>query len=186
MRKILKIWALIRMNLCNFMKDYEKLREECLQEVLSAGILPGNISSWTINTRAKSRWGLCKKKGDSYEISISDSLLSDERVSEKACKTTIIHEILHTCKDSMKHTGNWKKYAEIMNAKYGYDIKRVSSGSEKGVEDYKVKHRAVKYKYRCRRCGQIITKSRKCKFTRYYRNYGCGICGTLRAFERVK
>ncbi len=98
----------------------------------------------------------------------------------------MIHEILHTCKDSMKHTGNWKKYANIMNQKYGYEIKRTTSGEEKGVENYK-STRIVPYKYcfYCKKCRQLIWKKKKCKFTKYYRNYTCLVCGTPRAFRKM-
>lgn len=171
------------------MKDFEGLIEICMNEVTSAGIEPGVISLWKINTRAKQRWGMCKKNASdgTFEIQIASVLLADDRVSEKACKTTIIHEILHTCKDSMKHTGNWKKYAEIMNAKYGYDIKRTTSNDEKGVEDYApVRRLSYKYGFYCTKCGQQIWKKKVCRFTKYFRNYTCGICGTHRAFRRMK
>lgn len=170
------------------MKDYEKLIKKCIDEVVSAGIVPGDISSWKINTRAKTRWGQCKqnKTNHTFEIQIASVLLEDDRVSEKACKSTIIHEILHTCKDSMKHTGNWKKNADIMNKTYGYDIKRAVSGNEMGIENYQpTKCRVYKYGYRCMTCGQEVWRMKECKFTKYYRNYTCGVCGTKRAFRRM-
>ena len=104
------------------MKGFQKLINESLNEVKAAGIEPGEISSWEINRRSKKRWGQCRKNPDgSFGISIAASLLEDDRISEKDCKDTIIHEILHTCKDGMKHTGSWKRYAEIMNTAYGYN-----------------------------------------------------------------
>lgn len=117
------------------MKDFHKLIDESINEVKAAGITPGNIVNWRINTRAKSRWGLCKKLNDGtgFEIQIAHILLVSDDVSEKACKTTIIHEILHTCEGCKGHTGLWKQYAAIMNEKYGYNIKRTTSGAEKGL-----------------------------------------------------
>ena len=169
------------------MKDYEALQKICLREVAEAGIEPGHIETFTVNHRAKTRWGLCRKTGkNSYSIEIAEALLSDDRISETACKETIIHEILHTCRGCMRHTGRWKEYAERMNARYGYRIKRVTTGSEKGVEDHVSRSQPVRYIYRCKRCGQLVMRKRACHFTRYYRNYSCGICGKWRAFERIQ
>ena len=39
------------------MKNFEMLQKVCIDEVLGAGIEPGNIVSWVINRRAKTRWG---------------------------------------------------------------------------------------------------------------------------------
>ena len=115
------------------MKDFNRLITESMKEVTHVGIKPGNITSWTINKRAKSRWGLCKQNPDkTFEIQIAEALLTDDRITEKSCKETIIHEILHTCKNCMKHTGQWKYYAEVMNQVYGYNIKRITTGMEKG------------------------------------------------------
>ena len=123
------------------MKDFEELQKECLAEVKAAGITPADKIKWVVNSRAKSRWGLCTRKnnGEYYEIQISNRLLEDDNISVKSCKDTMIHEILHTCADCMKHTGKWKEYARNMNTKYGYNIKSTTSGAEKGVENYKAK-----------------------------------------------
>ena len=128
------------------MKDFTELREQCICEVAGLGIALGRIASWSVNKRAKTRWGLCRLKRDgSYEIEIAERLLVDDRISEKACKETIIHELLHTCKGCMRHTGKWKQYAELMNRTYGYNIKRVTEGCEKGVENHKVSEISVIY-----------------------------------------
>lgn len=168
------------------MKDYEALIKECLDEVKAVNITPGHIVKWSINTRARSRWGLCTMHRDgTCEIEIAARLLMDDRVSVKQCKDTIIHEILHSCKGCQGHTGRWKKYAELMNATYGYNIKRVTGSEEKGLEKYEVKSRAPRYAFRCKVCGQLIIKKQRCKFTKHYRMYGCGICGTRNAFVQV-
>ncbi len=170
------------------MKDFELLQTICINEVRDAGIKPGNIVSWVINSRAKKRWGMCTKKPDgTCIIQIAEQLIVDERVSEQACKETMIHEILHSCEGCKGHTGLWLEYANIMNKKYGYNIKRTTSGTEKGVEDYTATKRlAYKYCFICETCGQRIWKKKKCKFTKYYRNYTCGRCGKKRAFHKAR
>lgn len=169
------------------MKDFDKLINDCLYEITSVGIRPGNITEWKINRRSKERWGMCTKKPNGEcIIQISARLLEDDNISEKACKDTIIHEILHSCPECKGHTGKWKEYALLMNRTYGYNIKRVTSGHEKGIEDYHVtRHLEIKYVFRCSCCGNTIFKKKKCKFTRYYRNYICLICGKAHTFEKI-
>lgn len=139
---------------------------------------PGQIRAWRVNERALSRWGQCRRNADgTYNIEIAKRLLTDPRITDEACKETILHEILHTCPGCMKHTGQWKQYAELLNARYGYHIKRVTKGEEKGVENYEVKSRPVKYIFTCEVCGAVIRRKRESKFTRNYRQYRCGRCG---------
>ncbi|MCR5343321.1 MAG: hypothetical protein K6E70_08165 [Butyrivibrio sp.] len=162
------------------MKDFNRLKEECLREIADCGIEIGQVKSWSINSRARSRWGQCRKEVDgTFSIQISDRLLEDDRITEKACKETIIHEILHTCKGCMTHQGKWKTYADMMNLRYGYNIKRITRGEEKGVENYKPKQMAVKYIMTCGGCGATIYRKRSSKFTRNYRNYSCTRCGAV-------
>lgn len=168
------------------MKDFERLIQECLGEVTAVGITPGNIVQWKINTRAKTRWGLCTKKTNGEcTIEIAAVLLQDDRISEKSCKETIIHEILHTCRECKGHTGYWKQYATLMNEAYGYNIKRVTQGEEKGVENYKGSELPVKYIFQCKNCQAFVYRKRESNFTRHYKRYGCAKCGALRSFIRI-
>ncbi len=162
------------------MKDYEKLQKDCINELRHLGIKLGSISAWKINNRAKSRWGLCQMNSDgTYSIEIAYRLLSDDNISEKACKETIIHELLHTCKGCMRHTGKWKYYAEVVNQVYGYNIKRITQGYEKGVENYSVNEMSIKYIFTCGKCGATIYRKRESKFTQNYKYYGCARCGAI-------
>lgn len=162
------------------MKNLEKLVQECQEELKELGIKPGPICAWRINSRAKTRWGQCRRNPDgTFEIEIANQLLQDERISDKACKETILHEMLHTCPGCMKHTGRWKQYATVMNHYYGYHIKRATLGKEKGVENHEVVRLPVKYVFICEGCGAIIQRKRESKFTKHYRQYRCGRCGGL-------
>lgn len=168
-------------------KDFKRLQDICINEVKAIGIQPGIITEWKLNYRAKSRWGLCTRNNLTNEckIQISARLIEDDQISEQACKETMIHEILHTCQGVKGHTGLWKQYAEAINKQYGYHIKRATSGEEKGVENYHRKRQPYKYFFRCKGCGNIIKKKRACKFTHYYKNYRCTLCGTSRAFVPI-
>lgn len=87
------------------MKDLEKLVEECKKDLDEIGIPYRTVRNWLINTRAKCRWGQCRRVStDIFDISISHRLLQDD-VLDVAAKTTIIHELLHTVDGCSGHKG---------------------------------------------------------------------------------
>lgn len=115
------------------MKDLNAYANICLNELHRLGIYPNHISAFSINTRAKHRWGQCKRVNGIYSISISASLLEDD-APEKALKDTLFHELLHAVDGCFNHGEKWQKLAEKVNKAYGYDIKRCTSQEEKGVQ----------------------------------------------------
>lgn len=159
------------------MKDFDKLIENCLLELDKTGIKYGNVTKWKINTRAKKRWGQCRVLPDEkgFEISISKRLL-DDNVPDKSAKSTIIHELLHTCKGCRDHGTEWKKLASVVNSELGYNIKRCTSAAEQGIfEENTVKQ--AKYAVRCLKCGKIYERERKSKLIKNPHRYRCGVCG---------
>jgi predicted SprT family Zn-dependent metalloprotease len=166
------------------MKDLHHLYVECLDELDAIGIVYGNIKSITVNTRAKSRWGLCQKRKVvdlssptsvyEYDISISYRLMEDS-VSDVAVKTTIIHEILHTCKNGHGHTGEWQKLANRVNSAYGYNIKRTTSAEEKGLKNI---YTTPVYKYAvvCTHCGHEYRRAKMTSVIKNPENYRCSHC----------
>lgn len=143
----------------------------------NAGIPYGNIVNLKVNTRAKSRWGLCRRLGyNAYEIEISDCLL-EGNVDPYALLNTVVHELIHSAPGCMKHTGEWKEYAEKFNAYYpGFNIKRCTSAEEKGMESRR-KEPDYKYIFVCEDCGQVIKRQRRSKFVEHSENFRCGKCG---------
>ena len=87
------------------MRDLTAYAIECMNELDNIGIEYGNIIEFTVNTRAKKRWGQCRAVPGGYSINIS-SVLLDERNDEKGLKETIHHELLHSCKGCMNHGEN--------------------------------------------------------------------------------
>lgn len=118
--------------------------------------------------RAKKRWGQCRKIGNNYIIEVNQILLREDTDID-GLKNTIIHELLHTCKGCMKHTGEWKQLAEKVNRYYGYNIKRCDSADEKGIsEEQKEKiqteraaARKVKYIFKFSHIMQIMKNQTK-------------------------
>lgn len=158
------------------MKDLMQLVNECKKELDEIDIEYRTVRNWTVNKRAKCRWGLCKKISEGvFDISISEKLLADE-VDDIAAKNTIIHELLHTVKGSKGHKALWKAMADRVNRYYPqYRIKRCTSNEEKGIE---IEHTptAYKYKIRCKECGAISYRRRKSNVVQNIEKYRCGKC----------
>lgn len=166
------------------MKDLQKVAGECVTELNAIGISPAQNIRWTVNSRAKSRWGLCRKLDKTtYEIQISDSLLQDD-VSDTATKNTVIHELLHTLPGGGSHTGVWKAAAAKVNRCYSwYCIKRGTSSAEKGIAAVPREYNG-KYAIRCTGCGTEIVRERMSVIIQHPEHYRCGICrGKL---ERIR
>ena len=160
--------------------DYEIILREELNIPIATNI------TYSINTRAKKRYGMCSledKYYTVYHIEISSFLLDNEiDENNDALINTLIHELLHTVEGCMNHGNKWQYYASIVKDKLGYDIKRTSNRSEYGLESYVPKEN-IKYIFKCENCGQIIRRRRKSNFTKYYNLYTCGVCNGK--FERL-
>ena len=118
------------------MKDLHKLAYECMSQLDRIGIKYGKVR-FTVNTRAKKRWGQCIVRGAGvYDINISARLLADH-VDNMAAKNTIMHELIHAadgCRSG--HRGRWLAIAAaVMKAYPEYDIKRTTSNAEKGFDE---------------------------------------------------
>lgn len=161
------------------MKALQELAAQCRAELASIQIPYGKVRIWSVNCRAKARWGLCKKLPDgTYEIEIAKALLQDD-VDDIAVKNTVIHELLHTCPDCFKHTGRWKQYADKVNRLLPqYNIKRTTSAEEKGVE---VRRKEPEYRYilRCNSCGNEIKRQKKTAVIDHPEHYRCTCGGKL-------
>ena len=164
------------------MRDLTTYALECMEELDSIGIEYGNIIDFTVNTRAKKRWGQCKAVPGGYLININEALLN-EKNSEDGLKNTIMHELLHSCEGCMNHGQKWKEVVGIVNRKLGYGIKTTSSSAEKGVLE-ETRNIKVKYRIVCKKCGNELTRSKMTKVVKYPSMYQCGKChGDLKVFE---
>ncbi|MDO5849420.1 MAG: SprT-like domain-containing protein [Methanobrevibacter sp.] len=163
------------------MRDLKKYTIDCIDELNGIGIFPGRITSLEVNSRAKKRWGSCAPQLDGngniagYRISINKILL-DEGTPEKALKNTIIHELLHSCRDCMTHKGRWKELALKVNSELGYDIKRVKSRDHQRIE-IDIDLIRPKYVIRCESCGCTYARKRCSKLVKNPDHYRCGKCG---------
>ena len=147
---------------------------QCMKELDSIQVPYGHVVEVTVNTRARKRWGLCRKEADGYHISIADRLRDGN--TEQGLRDTVMHELLHTCPMCNNHGAMWKHFAEVVNRELSCHIKRTDSNEDKGLPPEDTASQVL-HQYHCDGCGQIIRKMRVCKFTRNYRSYTCGICG---------
>ena len=155
---------------------------EAIQKVIAASIPlePEKITSVTLNTRAKKRWGQCRRlPNGSYEININVDIVSQ---SDEGTLNTVIHELLHTVKGCHGHGEQWQRYANRINNRYGIDIKRTSTSEEKGVERVITKPE-YKYILQCSHCNQTIRRQKRSRIVDHPEYFKCGLCGGN--FKRV-
>lgn len=157
----------------------EKYFEDACMMLDNLGIVYGPIRHVEVNNRAKSRWGRCKysKRYGVYDIEISSMLLQED-VSYEAVMDTMIHELLHCHSDRFCHTGEWKTCANLVNAQYGYNIKRATAAEEKNIA---VEKAQFKYIITCNKCGTVSKYRRAGKVVKLLQKYPenhcvCSIC----------
>lgn len=149
----------------------------------SLNIPYANVDSFTVNYRAKSRWGQCRAKRYNgriynYSININADLLKSEE-SHNGLVSTVIHELIHTCPNCMKHTGEWKMLADKVNRAYGHQgisITRCKSAEDLGVKELPT-FSNYKYAVVCPKCGAAARYTRKSKCVMHPEWYRCGRCG---------
>lgn len=175
------------------MRDLQRYANECVNDMRALGIDVPVIEKFTVNTRAKSRFGQCSynSRTKTYKIDICSDLLDDE-CNVMALRETIFHELIHTLPNCMNHGSEFKRYADMINKAYLTNITRCSTSEEKYGYTYakKVAERnkkpdrqikpRVQYELWCDHCGKIRASGLYKNMPKWYRhseNYHCGVCG---------
>lgn len=115
--------------------------------------------------RAKRRNGECRYIYGRCVIGISNHMFE---TNDYEITTTLIHEILHTFKDTRGHDYKWKWYANKINEQTDYNITRCRTivGHTK----------QYKYEITCENCGHIYRRYR-ISYDDWARGYyRCGKC----------
>ncbi len=157
------------------MRDFQQYVLKCREMLDKLKIPYAKNITFSVNTRAASRLGVCKKQGERYVIEIAASLL-DEKTPEQTLYDTLLHELLHSCYGCMNHTGRWKAYAERVNAAYGLHISRVTTREESGVPQELEK--PAKYLMICPSCQTEYLRYRLTEVFKHPERYRCGKCGS--------
>lgn len=141
----------------NKIQKIETIAYECMDELYALGIEPNYVDEYTVNTRAKSRWGQTKRITTNgiatYRIDIADCLVRDD-APKGALKETVMHEIIHCVDGCFNHGENWKRVVAMVNKEYGYHIGRTDTYKDMGFETNPLKreHKA-KYRVICNKCN---------------------------------
>lgn len=177
-------------------EELVKIYRECIKELENIGL---NFEDKEINIKLSNRlikrYGCCKpelpderykkikRKGfkfiikydnyKKYTIEVSNWVLD---LNEDIIKNTIMHELIHCMPYCTNHGTEFRKYANIINDKLGYNISRLGNKKEdfeKSNKEYK-EDNDYKYKIQCTQCGQIYYRQRLNK--NFMKRYRCGIC----------
>lgn len=156
--------------------EFDRLVAECKMMVEGCGLkLPDNIY-YTLNNRSKRRIGCCKRKYNNIIIEMSQNYFEEYlRVGDiEKIKDTLLHEMCHALPNGNSHGYIWKGYANKINAKYGFNIKRLADIDEV-IKSEKMKN--ANYFICCKQCGKTTPKQRASKQIKYIELYRCGLCG---------
>lgn len=154
------------------MCDVDALLKIVVTEAKALGIpvSPAIEPAIRINTRAKTRLGRCIVSPDGRcQIELAARVVA---AGERACKTVLAHEVLHSCKGCRNHQARWKSYAGRMNAAYGYDIRRTHTPEALGI----LNDCPSRYRLQCRRCGAVLERMKKSPLVLHPERYRCS-CG---------
>lgn len=157
------------------MCDADDLLQTVIAEAkaLEIPVAPGILPKVLINTRAKTRFGRCIVSSEgSCQIELAERVLA---AGERACKTVLAHEVLHSCRGCRNHQARWKGYAERMNAAYGYDIRRTHSPEALGI----LNDKPCRYRLQCQRCEAVLTRMKKSPLVQHPERYRCRCGGAL-------
>ena len=125
-----------------------------------------------VNTRARTRFGCCRRSGLRFHIEVSAALLEGEPF---ALRQVLAHEILHTCPGCSDHGSRWKGYAQQMNAAFGYAIRRADRFEDLGLTD----RRPVRWLIVCTQCGHSSGRMKRSPLTEHPERYRCRCGGRL-------
>lgn len=161
------------------MRDLQKLFTECINELEVIDIpFSENIVRVTANNRLSSTYGKCKRVRNNngtfdYQIEIASFLLNDS-LPDKVIRSTIMHEIVHTCDGCFDHGKLFHKYGALISDCYDVEITTyVSNERMRIVEKAGVIHKRKQpkndsWKFKCVGCGNVWQYSRKPKFVKSY------------------
>ena len=188
-------------------KELNRLFVECVDELNKIGIDILNEKQYgkidiSIAKRNNKRYGCCKQeepdrnyrivskvgrrkvikyeKYNIHHIEISKWVMELE---DTIIKNTIMHELIHCIPYCNNHGTEFKKYANLINNNYRYDVSRVGD-KKKDFEKSNVEFKETKnynYKIICEGCNQEFYRQRLNRnFVRKYRCAKCG--GTFKVF----
>lgn len=155
------------------MYDLQKIAEECIKKTKDIGIPVQDDKIVEIKFARTNAQGRCllTTEGE-YYIRISP-LYDDEKIDICELESTVMHELLHTCPDCIRHTGKWMEYAKKVRNVYGYDI-----FSHKTTYDLRHRDKPVLHRMKCPKCIGYwdVKEQRAWKMIQVGEKCYCGLC----------
>lgn len=134
---------------------------------------------WNEKPRPKSI-GLCHRDHE-YKYVLTFSHRYFEVALPKGVHEVILHEVLHTTKDGMKHTGEWKYKANYVSNFTEFKVTRCIREEDAPAwfaKEASAQLGGIKYQIICPDCNKIVaTRARACKLTQNPQRYRCAVCG---------
>ena len=155
------------------LNDFSDLFEEVKVELYNLGFKEVFTNNYQLMFFTSTHtFGKCAKIEHSrYKISLNKQYADCVTIDQ--IKNTLMHELIHSLKNTKGHTGKWKQVANLVNNKYGYHITRVA-----------------KSPIVCKDCGQSYKYKRITNLIRLLQNnqshrYFCSKCKS-KAFELIE
>ena len=163
-------------------KVFMELVEECKGMMEECGFeLPKDIK-YMLNKRLTRTLGRCSRNSKGkFTIEYSNNYLEEYLKANdiKSIKHTILHEMCHALPHGFNHGEVWKRYANKINSKFYFNIKRlhdVDKVVEVLVEKRKTRNENPRVKLICNECGKEYTVSSKGVIIKNLGGYHC-VCG---------
>lgn len=158
------------------MENLEALAAKCRAMLAAIGIQAGCVERYTLNTRAKSRLGQCRRlPGGSFEIELSASLFSEDAPRAIAVGT-MLHELLHTVPGCFAHRGKWSVLAARVNAAYAQYPVRATLRRDI-LPFLPTASPCYRYAILCTKCGSVCYRQKQSAPCKYPARYRCTKCG---------
>lgn len=158
----------------------ERLVAACRDELEALGFTVGRVLSVSVNRRAKTLFGRCRRDaGGGYHIEIMAYLNNHRTVAE--IRQTVMHELLHTLPGCGNHGAGFQAAARRVNEALGYSISSTSKLS-KAVQE----RIPFNYVLLCGVCGAELKRyHRKPRLTvrHYHKTCGKVSLGKLRLMK---
>jgi len=151
------------------LKDLRQMAEDCRAQLLALGLKPGPVATVTINRRAKTLFGRCRKDAaGGFHIEIMAYLNSRRPLEE--IRQTMMHELLHTLPGCGNHGAGFQEAARRVNGAYGFHISTTGQLSPEARETI-----PFNYVLKCGLCGSELKKyHRKPRLTPRHFHKPCG------------
>lgn len=156
------------------MRNIQQIADECIKKLKDIDIPIQDDKIIDIDFYKTRSLGRClKTTDDRYLIKVS-SMYENEDIDLNELYATVIHELIHTCKDCMHHGDKWLQYAHMADSVYGYGIV-----GYKTFYDIRHTEKPVLGRMECMNCIGYwdVREPKSWKQIKNGEKYYCGWCG---------